>query len=665
MTPQSNDTQDYEVRYTGGSSATESLQRPLSIRFRERNSSISLSSGNHSSPAIVLSPTDSAYNTPTRISLPWQNNYFTGDIEASYEGSNTALGSRRSSITSGSRSVSLVRDLGISATQSSQSSVTSDDGEDDGIRFPIESYIRQKIRDRLEWNQMHAEKREQYLPIDSFEEIFTVLNITRLMQEKFPDIVEGDLEEKILRITQCEQKCPAETDGSRIIGRRRILAMLIHMGQLDHIDAFIEENVCDGHLPIQYTEKDNRVFVDRASQHNETLFRSWERFHIDQFHNYQSVFFVPFFDIGTGFGINSYDFESDIRLPWKEHELKTNGGNGVIYRLLMHPSHHNFKETRSSDGSIYFAVKEVDAVDRLSYKQELKALERSGAYVKQEKHLIKLLFTYQYRGRLYLVFEWADGNLMEFWQNPLVHLEPFLTREKWAIEQCWGIANAIALIHGLSRLQKSERCSMSDSERDAYSSWGRHGDIKPNNILWFSSYGDDRNLLVVSDLGLTRYHSAATKSLVSRIDGCTPTYRAPEFDLHEPITPTYDVWRLGCVYIEFFTWYIEGMEGFMEFEDARTNDYDEFEDVCLPEVLEDNYFVILQTESAGRRWRHARLKSSVTEWLNRLRRNSRCTTAISKFLDIIEQKMLVTDAKDRSHMDMITSEIAGIYEKLR
>ncbi len=161
---------------------------------------------------------------------------------------------------------------------------------------------------------------------------------------------------------------------------------------------------------------------------------------------------------------------------------------------------------------------------------------------------------------------------------------------KWAAEQCLGLANAVKRIHGLTTWHKKRRSS-SGSESDEEQEWGRHGDIKPHNILWFSAHKDERDLLVLSDLGLTRYHSRHSKSFVphSRIEGYTGVYRPPEMQMGHLISQKYDIWSLGCVYLEFCTWYLDGVEAIREFESLRLAQ----DESDIHNLMEDKYFNII------------------------------------------------------------------------
>lgn len=228
-----------------------------------------------------------------------------------------------------------------------------------------------------------------------------------------------------------------------------------------------------------------------------------------------------------------------------------------------------------------FALKKINSPEGESYKQELRAHEKACAKLQKGEHIIKLLATYEYDGHHYLMFEWADGALDEFWERRMAKEPP--QAERWAAEQCFGLATALKQIHGLATWQEEKRKAAkrdrdlslgptSRGDADKAADWGRHGDIKPKNILWFSKYRDRKDHLVISDLGLTRYHSEFSRSKVdpSKIDGFTGTYRPPEMDLRDnQVSRKSDVWSLGCVLLEFCIWYLEGVDGVERFENER------------------------------------------------------------------------------------------------
>jgi serine/threonine protein kinase len=141
----------------------------------------------------------------------------------------------------------------------------------------------------------------------------------------------------------------------------------------------------------------------------------------------------------------------------------------------------------------------------------------------------------------------------------------------WVAEQCAGIAHALAKIHSSDELPDAEESSQDTAERI----YGRHGDIKPENIFWFKGprYPDDHGSLVLGDFGLSKLHSKMSRSMSNDPRGNlagTYTYNPPEFEMaHGTISRASDIWSLGCVYLETITWYLGGWESFVEFSEER------------------------------------------------------------------------------------------------
>lgn len=143
-----------------------------------------------------------------------------------------------------------------------------------------------------------------------------------------------------------------------------------------------------------------------------------------------------------------------------------------------------------------------------------------------------------------MLFPWAKCNLKDYWRNT----EPKNTPEfvQWIATQCRGIAQGLQKIHR----------KPSNHAQD----FGIHGDIKPENLLLFESPRYPEGILVISDFGFTRFHCRDTRSNTSFI-GWSPTHCAPEVQLGKKISRSYDIWTLGCVYVEFATWYLTGSKG--------------------------------------------------------------------------------------------------------
>lgn len=237
-------------------------------------------------------------------------------------------------------------------------------------------------------------------------------------------------------------------------------------------------------------------------------------------------------------------------------------------------------------------------------------------------HLISLLATYNFNGRYYLIFPWANSDLLKYWRER--QPEPIGDKENaiWLAEQCRGIAEGLTLIHryetfsgksllhpdSMQKLEAQEAKMMMVSGQTGEQQirrvlFGRHGDIKPSNILWFEEGNNGRGILKITDFGIAEFRTSASTPMRDRGPVMnSPTYRAPECDLPDGVASTlYDTWALGCVYIEFITWSFGGWASIEAFKQSRLS-FDEY----WGGMGTDTFFRI---ESDSRK---AALKESVT-----------------------------------------------------
>jgi serine/threonine protein kinase len=142
--------------------------------------------------------------------------------------------------------------------------------------------------------------------------------------------------------------------------------------------------------------------------------------------------------------------------------------------------------------------------------------------------------------------------------------------------QMLGLAKALQMIHDCP-IDKDNVQDLSLDERGK--PYGRHGDLKPENILWYKSEGSVLSngpigTLKIADFGFADFHSEHSRSRVRRsaIGGITDTYKAPEYDVSQMVSPQYDIWSLGCILLQFVVWYIRGWKGVDDFSKRRTED---------------------------------------------------------------------------------------------
>ena len=107
--------------------------------------------------------------------------------------------------------------------------------------------------------------------------------------------------------------------------------------------------------------------------------------------------------------------------------------------------------------------------------------------------------------------------------------------------------------------------------------FGRYGDIKPANILWFRqdpSNGDPQTglgVLKLADFGAAEFTLEATGNLPDGPIANTVPYCAPEVLLRGgAVNSMNDIWSLGCVYLECVSWYIGGWDEVYNFMNLRS-----------------------------------------------------------------------------------------------
>ncbi|KAI1743122.1 kinase-like domain-containing protein [Xylaria scruposa] len=426
----------------------------------------------------------------------------------------------------------------------------------------------------------------------------------------------------------------------QILGNRQdvsyvqILTILLLISKVKYIQYFLRENICDRELPL----------VDYKKLHKRLSGPGFcKMVHIFAFCQRQWEVVVPVFNFSERTTLIK-KFQPQIRLPFEYCKDTSQGGQGRILQVKIHQGHL----IGYSSDNLCFAVKRFERTHtgRRMWEDELTVLKRFSGPTTGHKHLIKLLLAYEQEHEGYfLVFPLAEGDMANHWRRHRFH-SPSPEDARWVFEQCSGIAGALATLHGHNF----------KSGHDL----GRHGDIKPENILWFKRYPADRGYLVVADFTLSRFHSAKTVNVtLPGKRGFTPTYRPPEVDLKSRLlsAQSYDIWSLGCVYLEFLTWYLLGYDatrgqGCQSFVNER---------IVGDNQQQDKFFNIVNDNGVVPR--SAEVKESVKKWIFLLHGASRCSEAIHDFLDLIEKYMIVINPEKRGTMDQVERELGEIVKR--
>jgi serine/threonine protein kinase len=288
----------------------------------------------------------------------------------------------------------------------------------------------------------------------------------------------------------------------------------------------------------------------------------------------------------------------------------------------------------------------------------LKAFSRS-----RRPHLVRLLATYRHKGRYFLLFPWAKSNLRKYWEDTP---RPDFSEATvlWSLRQCKAIASGLHMIHEYRSTQGSIKArslqpppasSGDPAVEDDDRLYGRHGDIKPENILWSveevldDSQCSNEGDLLIADFGLMDFRNRLTRSQVrpDRITG-PPTYEPPELKLHMKISRAYDIWSLGCVYLEFITWLVGGWAELDRFAKAR--------EVAGWNGISDEFFTIIEFRTQLR----AIVREDVQAWMKDLHEKPRCSAFIHDFLNLVSEDMLVVNPKHRIHSGALNARLASM-----
>jgi hypothetical protein len=367
-----------------------------------------------------------------------------------------------------------------------------------------------------------------------------------------------------------ETRSEKQSDTSYI----NLYAILILCEQQSSIRTFIEAGITDSDLPFFECDTGKlEGLIKLASWHSPyreiDCFEGWKDAEIEQFQDYQYRILVPYFclaseHLGT---VRYVEYYERTILPWIKDMNKTEyGGYGIVKCIRIHPACHGYQTLPQVQvGNGMFALKEMESTNSKGFRNETEMLRMFGGH---HDHLITLLMSFSHKGKDFLLFPWADCDLGRYWQNennkpPYNVATQSMDKDsvEWVSKQILGLASALHKIHNPKHLH--DRLDMR---------YGRHGDIKPENILWLKSLEDPKGILVIGDLGIAAIHREISRSNQPGKDiPHSPDYRPPECDLEGgTISRAFDIWTLGCLYLEMICWVLGGMNLVTEFANDRS-----------------------------------------------------------------------------------------------
>ncbi|GAP89950.1 putative protein kinase [Rosellinia necatrix] len=448
----------------------------------------------------------------------------------------------------------------------------------------------------------------------------------------------------------------------------KIFAILVLIEKVDAVQEFIREGIDDGDLPFENLELDGRTETfelgrkpgQGKSSYTLKCFSSFTQRNLVNFEDCQWAMLAPTFDRPRRKNVQHHNLKNQTILPFLEEEEVSEGGFGRISRVKIHPDHHEFNKSEVCGDQ--FAIKRLISHDEQTFWGEFEMLFKFSGDA--HPHLISLLAAYRHRRSFYLIFRWAEADLVKFW-NEIKPTPDIKETVYWVAEQCAGLADGLSNIHKYEsfRLHAGEMAQDGTSRRTQL--YGRHGDIKPTNIPWFPNSADanDRGTLKLTDFGLSEFHTESSRSNLAKSRIATSlTYRPPEYDMRDgKISRSYDIWTMGCLYLEFITWLLGGWDLVRRFTIARATP---IVTPCL-EPYDYSFFELVESGKT------ARIKEKVTEFIREeLHDHAACTEYLHEFLDLIETQLLLIEKGEASSGKRIAcgqlcSKLKGMHEKCR
>lgn len=193
-----------------------------------------------------------------------------------------------------------------------------------------------------------------------------------------------------------------------------------------------------------------------------------------------------------------------------------------------------------------------------AYQNEIEQLRRFNGTIC--RHLVTLLASYERYGGLNFLFPYPKWSLEVHMEQKTLDIKD-ISSMLWLSKQLRGLMEAISILHSPSHLENQ---------------YGRHVELKSENILWYPLENDPNGILVVSDPGFDPDYRKETRfRMPKRILPHTPLYRLPESDIKGAvISRAYDIWTLGCLFLDMVIWAIGGQALRTAFSEARmTKEY--------------------------------------------------------------------------------------------
>ncbi|CEF74399.1 unnamed protein product [Fusarium graminearum] len=493
---------------------------------------------------------------------------------------------------------------------------------------------------------------DKFLPKDELSKLLTRQSVEKALTKcqkyrKYPSTTRlRNLELEIETI--CKSPTGSEGEHSNTKSYRKIFVILVLLNKASFVSCFIDGGICDDDLPFCFdcvSDTSKWKCLRRDGHELPTQgFQDLSKNFFKKFMGKQWIVLVPYF--------GPYDETKDKpqtlmkeQIPpftfWKGLPEERQGASGEI----------------SKTPKTVFAVK---CVTKPQGKHEYSILKKFKN--NKHNHLISILGAFVQNDVFHIIFPCAQDDLYGYWKK--IHSHPSSDELKenlaWLAAQCQGITEGLAFIHRyqtasfksllhIDSYPPPSKCFVTvEGGQAKLRLFGRHGDIKPENILYFPRHeGDLRGVLVITDFGCTEFSTKEELNHNRRIDlPNSPTYRAPETDLSpddSSVTSSYDIWTLGCVFLEFLTWWLGGWAYVQQFA-AQRAERDPSWYGGVPGLFRTDFFYAIVEDERGNKIAHVR--KGVRKFMDALASNAtvKSNAFADKFLYMIRTRMLIIES---------------------
>jgi hypothetical protein len=135
---------------------------------------------------------------------------------------------------------------------------------------------------------------------------------------------------------------------------RKVFATLLLIERPGEIRKFIEEGVCDADLPLRKSKESGKnaktfsLYRRDAPGVSLKCFERWKRATLEKFERYQWKLVAPFFSRGEDDKARHWLFQDEVILPFTHQEHAHSGAHGKVFKVKIHPEHHDFNENKVS-----------------------------------------------------------------------------------------------------------------------------------------------------------------------------------------------------------------------------------------------------------------------------------------------------------------------------